>query len=163
MMPPPLPRRRLEKVAVNMTPMIDVVFQLMIFFMLTFNIIAPEGDFDVRMPLSKSSAEPLDDLQLPPIQVRLASDAEGMLTGISMNGEPVKDFDELRQRVASFVDIALESGASLEDVELEIDSDYQLDYINVVDAITAVSGRIENGQLIEMVKKISFVPLEQEP
>jgi biopolymer transport protein ExbD len=143
--------------------MIDVVFQLMIFFMLTFNIIAPEGDFDVRMPLSKSSAEPLDDLQLPPIQVRLVSDAEGMLTGILMNGEPVKDFDELRQRVASFVDIALESGASLEDVELEIDSDYQLDYINVVDAITAVSGRIENGQLIEMVKKISFVPLEQEP
>ena len=162
-MPPPLPRRRLEKVAVNMTPMIDVVFQLMIFFMLTFTIIAPEGDFDVRMPLSKSSAEPLDDLQLPPIQVRLVSDAEGMLTGILMNGEPVKDFDELRQRVASFVDIALESGASLEDVELEIDSDYQLDYINVVDAITAVSGRIENGQLIEMVKKISFVPLEQEP
>ena len=162
-MPPPLPRRRLEKVAVNMTPMIDVVFQLMIFFMLTFNIIAPEGDFDVRMPLSKSSAEPLDDLQLPPIQVRLVSDAEGMLTGILMNGEPVKDFDELRQRVTSFVDIALESGASLEDVELEIDSDYQLDYINVVDAITAVSGRIENGQLIEMVKKISFVPLEQEP
>ena len=162
-MPPPLPRRRLEKVAVNMTPMIDVVFQLMIFFMLTFNIIAPEGDFDVRMPLSKSSAEPLDDLQLPPIQVRLVSDAEGMLTGILLNGEPVKDFDELRQRVASFVDIALESGASLEDVELEIDSDYQLDYINVVDAITAVSGRIENGQLIEMVKKISFVPLEQEP
>ena len=162
-MPPSLPRRRLEKVAVNMTPMIDVVFQLMIFFMLTFNIIAQEGDFDVRMPLSKSSAEPLDDLQLPPIQVRLVSDAEGMLTGILMNGEPVKDFDELRQRVASFVDIALESGASLEDVELEIDSDYQLDYINVVDAITAVSGRIENGQLIEMVKKISFVPLEQEP
>ena len=161
-MPPPLPRRRLEKVAVNMTPMIDVVFQLMIFFMLTFNIIAPEGDFDVRMPLSKSSAEPLDELQLPPIQVRLASDAEGMLAGISMNGEPVKDFDELRQRVASFVDIALESGASLEDVELEIDSDYQLDYINVVDAITAVSGRVEDGQLIEMVKKISFVPLEQE-
>ena len=162
-MPPPLPRRRLEKVAVNMTPMIDVVFQLMIFFMLTFNIIAPEGDFDVRMPLSKSFAEPLDDLQLPPIQVRLASDAEGILTGISMNGEPVKDFGELRQRVASFVDIALESGASLEDVELEIDSDYQLDYINVVDAITAVSGRIEDGQLIEMVKKISFVPLEQKP
>ena len=108
-MPLPLPRRRLEKVAVNMTPMIDVVFQLMIFFMLTFNIIAPEGDFDVRMPLSKSSAEPLDDLQLPPIQVRLVSDAEGMLTGILMNGEPVKDFDELRQRVASFVDIALET------------------------------------------------------
>ena len=162
-MPPPLPRRRLEKVAVNMTPMIDVVFQLMIFFMLTFNIIAPEGDFDVRMQLGKSSAEPLDDLQLPPIQVRLASDTDGTLAGISMNGEPVQDFGDLRQRVAGFVDVALESGASLEDVELEIDCDYELNYINIIDAITAVSGRIENGQLIEMVKKISFVPLERQP
>ena len=86
-----------------------------------------------------------------------------MLTGILMNGEPVKDFDELRQRVASFVDVALESGASLEDIELEIDCDYQLDYINVINAITAVSGRLEDGQLIEMVKKISFVPLERQP
>ena len=100
--------------------MIDVVFQLMIFFMLTFNIIAPEGDFDVRMPLGKSSAEPPDELQLPPIQVRLAADDEGTLAGISMNGEPVLDFGDLRQRVANFVDIALESGASLEDIELEI-------------------------------------------
>ena len=143
--------------------MIDVVFQLMIFFMLTFNIIAPEGDFDVRMLLGKSSAEPPDDLQLPPIQVRLASNAEGSLAGILMNGEPVQDFSDLRQRVASFVDIALESGASLEDVELEIDCDYELNYINIIDAITAVSGRIEEGQLIEMVKKISFVPLERQP
>ena len=66
--------------------MIDVVFQLMIFFMLTFNIIAPEGDFDVRMPLGKSSAEPPDDLQLPPIQVRLAADDEG--TRQSEKGSP---------------------------------------------------------------------------
>lgn len=143
--------------------MIDVVFQLMIFFMLTFNIIAPEGDFDVRMPLGKSSAEPPDDLQLPPIQVRLVADNEGTLAGILMNGEPVLDFGDLRQRVASFVDVALESGASLEDIELEIDCDYQLDYINVINAITAVSGRLEDGQLIEMVKKISFVPLERQP
>lgn len=141
--------------------MIDVVFQLMIFFMLTFNIIAPEGDFDVRMPLGKSSAEPPDDLQLPPIQVRLVADEEGTLAGISMNGEPVLDFGDLRQRVSSFVDVALESGASLEDVELEIDCDYELNYINIIDAITAVSGRLEDGQLIEMVKKISFVPLER--
>ena len=143
--------------------MIDVVFQLMIFFMLTFNIIAPEGDFDVRMPLGKSSAEPPNDLQLPPIQVRLVADNEGTLAGISMNGEPVLDFGDLRQRVASFVDVALESGASLEDIELEIDCDYQLDYINVINAITAVSGRLEDGQLIEMVKKISFVPLQRQP
>ena len=49
----------------------------------------------------------------------------------------------------------------VKDVELEIDCDYELNYINIIDAITAVSGRLEDGQLIEMVKKISFVPLER--
>jgi hypothetical protein len=39
-----------------MTPMIDVVFQLMSFFMCTLKIVAPEGDFDIRMPLGKSAA-----------------------------------------------------------------------------------------------------------
>jgi hypothetical protein len=80
-----------------------------------------------------------------------------------MNGEAVADFSDLRQRVAGFVDVAIESGASRDDVELEIDCDYELDYINIIDAITAVSGRIEGGQLIEMIKKISFVPLKQTP
>ncbi len=36
-----------------MTPMIDVVFQLLIFFMLTLKIIAPEGDFNINMPLGR--------------------------------------------------------------------------------------------------------------
>ena len=40
-----------DKVAIDMTPMIDVVFQLMSFFMCTLKVVAPEGDFDIRMPL----------------------------------------------------------------------------------------------------------------
>jgi biopolymer transport protein ExbD len=153
-----LPRRRLEKVAINMTPMIDVVFQLMIFFMLTLNIIAPEGDFDIRMPLGKSAGQPSDDLQLPPIKVRLMAQADGSLAGIDMNGEPVSDFDDLRQRVAGIVDAAEASGAGAADVELELDCDYNLDYANVVSAITAVSGRVDDGRVIEMIKKITFAP-----
>lgn len=153
-----LPRRRLEKVAINMTPMIDVVFQLMIFFMLTLNIIAPEGDFDIRMPLGKSAGKPSDDLQLPPIKVRLTAQADGSLAGIVMNGEPVSDFDDLRQRVAGIVDAAEASGAVAADVELELDCDYNLDYANVVSAITAVSGRVDDGRVIEMIKKITFAP-----
>ena len=35
-----------------MTPMIDVVFQLLIFFMLTLKILEPEGNFDINMPVS---------------------------------------------------------------------------------------------------------------
>ena len=34
----------------DMTPMIDMVFQLLIFFILTLNIVDPEGDFNLRLP-----------------------------------------------------------------------------------------------------------------
>ncbi len=152
---PALPRRRLEKVAINMTPMIDVVFQLMIFFMLTLNIIAPEGDFDVRMPLGKSAGQPTEDLQVPPIKVRLDAQPDGSLASIRVDGRPVEGFSELRQLVAGLVD---DAGASAGDLELELDCDYDLDYANVISAITAVSGRIDDGRLIEMIKKITFAP-----
>ena len=44
-----------EKVEVQMTPMIDIVFQLLIFFIMTFKIVAQEGDFNIKMPLSAPS------------------------------------------------------------------------------------------------------------
>ena len=39
-----------EKLETNMSAMIDIVFQLLIFFMLTLKIVEPEGDFNVNMP-----------------------------------------------------------------------------------------------------------------
>lgn len=38
-----------------MTPMIDVVFQLLIFFMLTLKIVTQEWNFDIHMPLGEAS------------------------------------------------------------------------------------------------------------
>lgn len=38
-----------ERINPDMTPMIDVVFQLLTFFMLTLKSVIPEGDFDIRM------------------------------------------------------------------------------------------------------------------
>ena len=35
------------KVDIPMAPMIDIVFQLLIFFMLNLKIVAPEGNFNV--------------------------------------------------------------------------------------------------------------------
>ena len=42
--------KALDKIELQMTPMIDIVFQLNIFFLFTFKIILPEGDFSIRMP-----------------------------------------------------------------------------------------------------------------
>ena len=43
-----------EKHELNMTSMIDIVFLLLIFFVMTFKIVELEGDFSVRMPLALS-------------------------------------------------------------------------------------------------------------
>ena len=39
-----------EKIELQMTPMIDIVFQLLVFFIMTFKIVSMEGDFNIRMP-----------------------------------------------------------------------------------------------------------------
>ena len=44
-----------EKIELQMTPMIDIVFQLLIFFIMTFKIVAQEGDFNIKMPLASSA------------------------------------------------------------------------------------------------------------
>ncbi len=49
--------RSADKIEAQMAPMIDVVFQLLIFFMLTLKIIEPEGDFSVNMPLGQSPTD----------------------------------------------------------------------------------------------------------
>ena len=39
--------------------------------------------------------------------------------------------------------------------------DYGLAYENVVQAITAVSGFVQEGQVVELIKKIKFTPVKK--
>jgi biopolymer transport protein ExbD len=147
-----------DKVAIDMTPMIDVVFQLMSFFMCTLKVVAPEGDFDIRMPLGAAAAAAPDDQQVPPVRVKLSAGADGSLAGIAMNGATVADFEELRKRVIGLVGTDTGPNSLAERTEVELDCDYSLKYVNVVRAITAVSGKVQDGQIVELIKKIKFTP-----
>ncbi|NCY01684.1 MAG: biopolymer transporter ExbD [Planctomycetia bacterium] len=147
-----------DKIDINMTPMIDVVFQLMSFFMCSLKIVAPEGDFDIRMPLGRSATAVVDDQQVPPIRVKLSADADGTLAGIAMNGNPVADFDDLQKKVVSLVGRGRGPDSLADKTEVEFDCDYGLKYSNVVRAITAVSGTVQDGQIVELIKKIKFTP-----
>ena len=147
-----------DKLAIDMTPMIDVVFQLMSFFMCTLKVVAPEGDFDIRMPLGAAAAAAPDDQQVPPVRVKLSAGADGSLAGIAMNGAPVNDFEELRKRVIGLVGTDTGPNSLAERTEVELDCDYSLKYVNVVRAITAVSGKVQDGQVVELIKKIKFTP-----
>ena len=56
-----------------MTPMIDVVFQMLIFFMIGMEIKEPEGRLDSFLPKDKgqAAANPEDELEPPPPEVKI--------------------------------------------------------------------------------------------
>ena len=145
-----------SKVAVDMTPMIDVVFQLLTFFMLTLKTVITEGDFEIRMPLGPSQGA-VEDNPIPPVRVKISAGPDGDRTGIAMNGSPVADFDDLRRKILDLVGTG--PGSNADKTEVELDCDYQLKYVNVVNAISAVSGVVQpDGTVVEMIKKIKLTP-----
>ena len=146
-----------SKIDINMTPMIDIVFQLLAFFIMSLKIVQPEGDFDVRMPLGAAAAAAPDEEQIPPIRIRLTAGATG-LGGIAMNGTPVANFAELQERVIALVGLDTGPNSIADKTEVELDCDFDLPYEYVVNAISAVSGTVQDGQIIELVKKIKFAP-----
>jgi biopolymer transport protein ExbD len=146
--------------ALQMTPMIDVVFQLIAFFMFTFRISLPEGDFNVRMPAQAGmSAEPSDS---PVIKVRLRAGADRELSGVQLGDVAIAGddpFGELRQRIHGMVDDSAGPGSA--EQEVEIDSDYNLKYRYVIDAMTAITGYVDpaTGESHKLIDKVRFAPL----
>lgn len=151
---------REDKIELQMTPMIDIVFQLLIFFIMTFKIVLAEGDFNIRMPSASASAqqEPVDS---PTLQVKLKANADGSLARISIEGTSLASFDELQQIIIRRVQSSGGPSAEGSDLEVEIDADYHLKYDYVIQAITAISGYVENRQQHRLIERIKFAPLDK--
>ena len=102
-----------SKIDINMTPMIDVVFQLLTFFMLTLKSVVVEGDFNIRMPLG-ASAGAAEDNPIPPIIVKMTATPDGQLSSVLIGNKKVVD-DALIGELAS-ADAAVEAAyASADD------------------------------------------------
>lgn len=145
-----------DKVDINMTPMIDVVFQLLSFFVMSFKVIAMEGDFNVKMPLAAPREGLPDDNALPPIKVRLTADSDGRLSSIALNANGLSTMDDLRNEVIKIVGDDVGPGSIRETAEIELDCDYDLKYNHVIEAITSVSGYRQGDQIVKLVEKIKF-------
>ncbi len=147
-----------DKVEIMMTPMIDIVFQLLIFFIMTFKIVAPEGDFNIKMPLAAPSEGLPDDNQLPPMKVRLRATDSGRLASIQLGQRTLPDFKSLQMQVRDIVGDDRGPGSVAASTEVELDCDYKLQFESVIDAITAVSGYVaSDGQsIIKLIEKIKF-------
>ena len=140
-------------IRLQMTPMIDIVFQLLVFFVMTFRVFTQEGDFDVKMPLSGSG--PVESS--PTLKLRVKADAEGNLASIQLNELDFQtDWNALHEFIVSHVgDDRGPGGAGLADVEL--DCDFHLQYEHTIAAITAATGRVDSsGKVVPLVEQLRF-------
>jgi biopolymer transport protein ExbD len=109
---------RSGEVGFNMTPMIDIVFLLLIFFLVSSHLAKQEVQMELPLPVAESSDPPVED-NLPRVTVNVLNDG-----GLSLAGRLV-DPGELPQRLAERV------AASGKDLEVRIRSDREVPYGSV--------------------------------
>jgi len=102
----PIPRRRQGMIGrggitLAMAPMIDIVFLLLMYFLLVGEFLPPEGLFEMDLPRSLERPQPVDALALPQppvrIEIRSTGDAPGAYS-IAMTGplpRDVSSYDQL--------------------------------------------------------------------
>lgn len=151
-----------DKIAFDMTPMIDIVFQLLAFFILTFKVVSLEGDFDIRMPLGSAAGPSSVDLTVP-MEVRLVADANGNLAEIRVNDQrSFATFDEFHRFVVTTVGSDGGPTGEPSSQEAMIEADYDLKWAETIAAITALSGYPveKNGrkEVVSLIRNVKFKP-----
>lgn len=158
-------RQEPEKLETNMSAMIDVVFQLLIFFMLTLKIVEPEGDFNINMPAVGAPTQPTDDIQLPDIKVKLRANSDGTLAGVYLGGTSLgNDQNAFKQLNLDIFKMITAAGQDLaKEMEVEIDADYNLHFRHVINTVGACTGKIgKDGKVVKYIEKIKFSPPKPE-
>lgn len=130
----------------QMSSMIDVVFLLLVFFVMTFQITAAEGDVEINTDSGRTSSQ--DE---PPrrqvFHVHLAADSDGKLRDIQFDGRTLQSIKQLYE-------IVLEVAAVFSDQELTVHlrSDEALRYQYTMDAMTAIRGGDPAQPLIQDIR-----------
>lgn len=95
--------KRDTNIIINITPLIDVVFILLIFFAVTTSFVTPTS---IKMDLPKAKGEAVEDKK----NIRVAVDSTGALF---IDGESIKD-DELESKLKTLKDIHPEATVIIE-------------------------------------------------
>lgn len=146
-----------DRVEINMTPMIDVVFQLLAFFIVSFKVVLPEGDLGLKMPRvgGEGSATACFDA---PLRVHLQADGAGRLVGIELAGQTLGDTAALRKHIEQIVALSPDIA---ETMSVDLVCDTGLHYQYAIAALTAVSGKRNGDRVFPLASNVRLVPAQQ--
>lgn len=121
-----------EEARIDLTPMIDTVMFLLIFFMVTTRLGQEETDLGITLPGAMEASGPVD---MPDEQI-IEIDAKG---NVSLNGRRFEG-REMPDLLATLVRYRLSSEASHIKYMITIQADDAADYARVIDVMNACAG-----------------------
>lgn len=77
-----VPRQyRTSAAGINMTPMIDVIFQLIIFFLVSSHLAKQEAQLELPLPIAESGRAPVEPAVTPQVVLNVLEEGTIMLAG----------------------------------------------------------------------------------
>jgi biopolymer transport protein ExbD len=149
-----------SRIGINMTPMIDAVFLLLIFFMLTMRIIAPEGNLDARIQRVSRFEQAFEDTGFI-VRVRCTANPDGSLSQLYFGNAPLGADTSSCWELLSSRMFALTGGDELlaAGLPVQIETDPLLAYEHTLHAISACTGRFDpaSGRLVRCSASVTLV------
>ncbi len=127
-----LRRRDTQLVEMQMGPMIDMVFLLLVFFMVTAKPVKQESDISLGLPGTVSAEESVD---LPDEQrIRIEQDGRIVLNDMTIGALPDRELKELVATLKRFKEAA---DANKSEALVTLDADDGTDQQRIVDVLNA--------------------------
>ncbi len=139
-----------EVCRLQMSAMIDIVFLLLVFFVMTFRIVAQEGDLAIDGPATAGTSGTSEV-----IHVTVEADDAGKVAAIRVGGRSLESVEQLKEFMKELA--ADGSDVDAEASSVVLDCDDQLDYSHAVAIIEAVTGYKEvDGKTVTFKHQLSF-------
>lgn len=143
------PRPDTEPAAGDMTPMIDMTFQLIAFFMVLINFTEADQDERIKLPTS-ALAKPPDGPVESPVTIQLAADGS-----VIFNREPI-NLDGLRRYLIRERDLLRLRGKTAADATVIIRADKDVAAGRVQDLIQLCQGEKFEKFTLRAREKIDY-------
>jgi biopolymer transport protein ExbD len=102
-----------RKYGFNMTPMIDVVFLLIIFFLVSSHLAKQESQMDLELPTAASAQDDIDQ-ETPRLTINVKKDGSLWLAGRPIKKEQLKaKFTEARSKEGNNIEVRIRGSQSV--------------------------------------------------